>query len=69
MFPAPLILILGGLLIIGVLLWGLNRIPWIDADAKATIRVIVIVCVAIWLIYMLMGFLAGGGVAAYPWRR
>lgn len=69
MLPAPLILILGALLIVGVLLWGLNRVPWIDPDAKVTIRVVVIVCVAIWLIYMLMGFLAGGSVAAYPWRR
>lgn len=38
------------LLIVGVLLWGLARAPWLDADFKQLIRMIVIVIVAIWLI-------------------
>lgn len=48
-----LIWVLAAVAIAGVLLWALQQIPWIDDGIKLVLRLIVIVCVAIWLIYFL----------------
>lgn len=42
-------------LIAGVLLWGLKAAPFIDANIKQLIYVLVVVFAAIWLIYLFMG--------------
>ncbi len=38
------------LLVVGVLLWGLSRLPMVDATMKQIIYVIVVVAVALWLL-------------------
>lgn len=44
------------LIVVGVLLWAVSVIP-MDPTIKQIIRVLVIVFVVIWLIYMLVGIL------------
>jgi len=58
MFPALLIHLLIVLLILGVVLWGVSQFP-LDPTIMRLIKVVAIVVVAIWLIYVLAG-LAGG---------
>lgn len=53
-FPAVLIQILIVLVIVGVILWGITQIP-MDATIARLVRVVVIVFVAIWLLYLLLG--------------
>ncbi len=67
MFPALLIQVLIALLIVGLILWAIQQIP-MDATIARIIRVVVIVFVCIWLIYLLAGLLPGG-IVAYPARR
>lgn len=66
MFPILLVQILIVLLIVGVILWGLSQFP-IDPTIARLIRVIVIVVVAIWLIYILAGMLGGGPLFGPPY--
>jgi hypothetical protein len=72
MFPlGALIQLLAVLLVVGVILWGVSKIP-MDPTIANVIRVVVIVVVAIWLIYFLFGLLGGGplfGPGPYPYRR
>jgi hypothetical protein len=42
--------VIGVLLVVGVLLWALGQVDFIDAKMKKVIYVLVIVFVAIWLI-------------------
>lgn len=58
MFPLPLIEIVVALVIVGIVLWALGQFP-IDPTISKLIRVVVIVVVAIWVCYLLLG-LAGG---------
>ena len=66
MIPMILIQVLMILLIVGVLLWGLGQFP-MDPTISKLIRVVIIVLVAIWLIYLLTGML-GGGAPMFPRR-
>lgn len=66
MFPLPLIEIVVALVIVGIVLWALGQFP-IDPTISKLIRVVVIVVVAIWVCYLLLG-LAGGGVG-HPFIR
>jgi hypothetical protein len=45
-------------LIVGVLLWGLDRVPWIDANIKAFLRVVIICVFAIYVILAVANILA-----------
>jgi hypothetical protein len=63
----PLIQILVMLVIVGVILWALGQFP-IDATIAKLIRVVLIVVVAIWLIYLVLG-LVGSGPILPPIRR
>lgn len=65
--PPFLITVVIALLIIGVLLWALNALPFIDPNIKQIIRVLVIVIVALWLIGVLFGYVPT--LPAYPYRR
>lgn len=38
------------LLIVGLLLWAIDQMPWISADVKKMIHILVIVIAALWLI-------------------
>lgn len=69
MFPMALVYVVGVLLIIGLLLWGLKALPYIDDGAKLFIRVLIIVATGVWLIYLLMGVLGGASPRAWPLGR
>lgn len=64
-FPAFLIQILIVLAIAGVFLWAITQFP-IDAQIVTLIRVVIVVCVAIWLLYALLGMVGPG---FYPLRH
>ena len=65
MFPAFLIQILIVLVIVGLILWAISQIP-MDPVIARVVRVVVIVFVCIWLVYMLAGMLPAGPY--YPHR-
>jgi len=67
MFPMPLIEIIVALVIVGIVLWALTQFP-IDPTIAKLIRVLVIVIVAIWVCYALIG-MAGGGGYSHPLMR
>jgi len=67
MFPMFIINVLVVLIIVGLALWVLDQVP-IDGTIKRIIRIIVLVLVAVWLIYFLLGFLPAGG-SFYPHRN
>lgn len=48
-----LILVAVVLLIVGVLVWGLDRFPAIDATFKGVVKVVVIVGAAVWTLWTL----------------
>ena len=62
MFPTLLVEALIALLIVGVILWGISQIL-MDPTIARIIRVVVIVFVAIWLIYLLASLLPGAGMS------
>ncbi len=66
--PFQLINILVALVIVGILLWALSQFP-IDPMISKVIRVIVIVVVSIWCLYLLVGLLGGGAPGPYFYRR
>ncbi len=43
------------LLIVGVLLWAVDAMPWINVDVKKMIHILVIVFAVLWLIEVLFG--------------
>lgn len=55
MFPAFLIQVIITLVIVGLILWVVSQIP-MDPTIARIIRVIVIVCVCLWLLSMLIGY-------------
>lgn len=59
MFPGFLVEILITLIVVGLLFWILQQIP-IPAPFGNIIRVVLVVFVCIWLIYMLAGLLPAG---------
>ncbi len=61
MFPMALLWIVATLILVGILLWALTQFP-IDPAIAKLIRVLVIVVVAIWICYLLIG-MAGGGIS------
>ncbi len=66
--PFQLIQVLVALVIVGILLWALSQFP-IDPMISKVIRVIVIVVVSIWCLYLLVGLLGGGAPGPYFYRR
>lgn len=54
MFPVLLLQLVAALVIVGLILWALTQIP-MDATIAKIIRVVVVVCVGIWLVYVLLG--------------
>jgi cation transporter-like permease len=49
------------LLVVGVLLWAVSALPFIDAGIKKIIYIVVVVFVCLWLISALFGGEGGGG--------
>ena len=68
MFPLWLIQIVVALVIVGIVLWGLTQFP-IDPTIAKFIRVLIVVVVAIWLCYVLMGLAGGGGGVSHAFPR
>ena len=66
MFPAFLIQLVIVLVIVGLALWVIGQIPMDPAIARI-IRVVVIVFVCLWLLYLLVGVLPTGPLY-YPRR-
>lgn len=60
--------VVAALVIVGVVLWGLGQFP-VDPMIAKVIRVLVVVVVAIWIVYTLLG-LAGGtpALSTHPLR-
>ncbi len=54
--------IIAVVLIAGVVLWALNSLPGIDPAMKQVARVLIIVCVVVFVLYFLFGLFAGGGM-------
>jgi hypothetical protein len=65
MFPYFLVQLLVALIVIGLLLYVVSIIP-MDPTIRQIIRVVVIVFVCIWMIYLLMGYFPAG--ASFPRR-
>ena len=53
-----LIQVIVALVVVGIVLWGITQLP-IDPTIQKYIRVVIIVIVAIWLVYVVAG-MAGG---------
>lgn len=68
MFPAFLLYILIAAIITGLLLWINGEIPY-DATIKQIVRVVIIVCFCIWLLYVLVGVLPAAGSWGPPMRH
>ena len=58
MVPSILIELIIVLVVVGLALWVLSQVP-MDPTIARIIRVVVIVFVCIWLLYLLVGFLPG----------
>jgi hypothetical protein len=43
------------LLVVGLLLWAIDSMPWINADVKKLIHILVIVLAVLWCIQLLFG--------------
>jgi len=43
------------LLVVGLLLWAVDSMPWINADVKKMIHILVIVLAVLWCIQVLFG--------------
>ncbi len=59
MFPAALINIVIALVICGIILWALSQFS-VDPFIAKMIRVIIVVVVSIWVLYLLAGLLGAG---------
>lgn len=53
------------LVLVGVLLWGVNYVPWIDPKLKQIINVVVVICVIVYLLQA-FGLLRGIGSVRVP---
>lgn len=48
-----LVPIVATLLVVGLLLWAIDAMPWINPDVKKMIHILVIVIAALWVIQIL----------------
>jgi len=65
---APLVSIVFAVLVVGVLVWGMDQLPGIDATFKQIARVILIVVLLIFVLFTLFQYL-GGAFPALGWPR
>lgn len=54
---ALLISVILVLLVVGVLLWAVSALPFLDGNIKQLIRILVIVIAALWVIGLLAGMI------------
>jgi cation transporter-like permease len=54
-----LLTLIGVLLIAGLVIWAVGRLPWIDGGVKNIITIVIIVVVALWLISAFFGVTLG----------
>ncbi len=62
-----LLQVVAAILIAGVLVWAIERLPGIDATFKAVAKVLIIAGLVIWVILLLYGLVVGG-VPLRLWR-
>lgn len=43
------------LLVVGLFLWAVDALPWINADIKKLIHILIIVVAVLWVIQLLFG--------------
>lgn len=55
----PVVYLIAGILAAGAIVWGLNQLPGIDPAFKQVARVVLIVVLVIWAIYIIVGLLTG----------
>ncbi len=67
MFPVLLLQLVAALVIVGLILWALTQIP-MDPTIAKIIRVLVIVCVGVWLVYVLLGMAGSAPLLRGPLR-
>ena len=53
MIPKPLLQLVLAILVAGVLLWGLKQFPAIDPTLKQIAWVVIIVCVALYALFVI----------------
>jgi len=58
-FAVELVWLIAGILIVGAILWGLSSLPGIDETFKQVARVICIVALVIWCIWVLASLVTG----------
>lgn len=61
--PFPLVPVIVALILAGLILWAITQFP-LDATIVKLIRVVVVVCVVLYLINVFFGFGALGGTYA-----
>jgi len=64
-----LVYILVTIVLVAVILWGVDHMPYLDGKMKELFRVVIIVATVIWLIYLLFGFILGFSPAVLPHYR
>lgn len=47
------------LLVVGLFLWAVDALPWINADIKKLIHILIIVVAVLWVIQLLFGTAPG----------
>jgi len=50
-----IIYIIVTLLVVGLLLWAIDAMPWINADIKKMIHILIVVIAVLWVIQMIFG--------------
>lgn len=46
----PILYVIGVLLLVGILLWGVSVFPYCDAGIKKLIQIVVVVVAALWVV-------------------
>jgi hypothetical protein len=59
---AELLWLVGAIIIVGVIVWGLDQFPAIDATFKQVAKVILIVAVVIYAVVVIIGLVTGAPV-------
>ncbi len=48
----PILQVVGVLLIVGILLWGVSVFPYCDAGIKKLIQIVVVIVAALWVVHL-----------------
>ncbi len=48
----PILEVVGVLLLVGILLWGVTVFPYCDAGIKKLIQIVVVIVAALWVVHL-----------------